>query len=291
MAFTKIWPAGVSAGQVLTHTEFTALDLDHENSVDKTGDTVTGGMTFSSQVDMDGALSVNDAAAFTATSATVVQSGATWAVQSGATFDFQNGSTSKSTGTFLITGANGKLQTASSGRVKLNDSDWVELNSRTVSRYFPFANVVVPTGTSNWTANIDGLQSGAAGAQIRFSMPWWLQDGATLATVDLFVFPAPGAHGTSTAHSVTIYKRTVAAGAGVPSWTSIGSASISAAGWGDGNVKSVAVTVGSVISAGDQIAIDIYDETAGTGTYPVTGVYNLYLGATLHYTMTEHRPA
>jgi hypothetical protein len=42
MSFTRVKPAGWAVGEKLTSTEMNGLDIDHENSVDKTGDTITG---------------------------------------------------------------------------------------------------------------------------------------------------------------------------------------------------------------------------------------------------------
>jgi len=294
MTITKVNPPGWPAGGKLTSAQANAFDTKLITALDKTGDTVSSGtITWGTGA----TLVIADAATLTISTLSASLTGKINIpapgyinVATGGLIQFAAGGLMTMGGTQTVTGA-GLVQTSAGGRIKLGDSDWLQLNTRTYSRYFPFANVVVPSGTANWSANIDGLKSAAAGAQIRFSLPTWLQDGATLASVDLLVFPAPGAHGSSVAHSVTIYKRTVAAGSGIPSWTSIGSESISAAGWGDGNVKTVSITVGSVISAGDQIAIDIFDETAGAGTYPVGGVYNVYLGASLNFSIAELRPA
>lgn len=42
MSFTRVKPAGYAFGEKLTSTEMNQLDIDHENSLDKTGDTTTG---------------------------------------------------------------------------------------------------------------------------------------------------------------------------------------------------------------------------------------------------------
>lgn len=42
MAFTRVKPAGYAFGEKVSSAEFNQLDIDHENSLDKTGDTTTG---------------------------------------------------------------------------------------------------------------------------------------------------------------------------------------------------------------------------------------------------------
>ena len=42
MAFTRVKPDGWAVNEELTSAQANALDIDHANAVDKTGDVITG---------------------------------------------------------------------------------------------------------------------------------------------------------------------------------------------------------------------------------------------------------
>ena len=305
MSFTKINPPGWASGDTLTHTQITALDTDHANAVDKTGDTVTGAVAFgagssltiaagiTATVSDGGALVV--AGTETISGTANVATGGALTVQSGASFTLNTGSSNSFRELVTVTksaGANGTIQTASGGRFVLGDSDWVQMSSARAltGKSIHFGAITLPQGTTGWQTTLQGLQSTAAGATIQFPVQRHLMDGATLATVDIYVYPAPGSHGSSLGGSVTLYRRTLTAGSGLPGWTSIGTASLSATGWGDGNVKKVTITPAVALTSSDFVSIGVVDENVGSGTYPVSAAYNIILGAVLNYTITEQRP-
>lgn len=47
MSFTRAKPLGWAFGEILTSAQMNALDTDHANAIDKTGDSITGALTFS----------------------------------------------------------------------------------------------------------------------------------------------------------------------------------------------------------------------------------------------------
>jgi hypothetical protein len=291
----------VAALQVLTHTEFTALDNDHANALDKTvaGDSIAGAITW---------LSGSSATWANGSSATVnghvtIGTG-TLTVSGGGTFDLVAGCAATiNTGAGLqvaagaaieVNGAGAEVHTYAGGRIVLGDNDWIKLSAARAltGQMVHFGASPLPAGTTGWSQGLNGLTSTAAGATCQFPIQRSLKDGATLATVDVYVYPAPGAHGATLAGTVTMYKRTLVGGAGVPGWVSVGSVSMTGGGgtWGDGQIKKLTFSPAAVVTSSDEISFGISDENVSGGTYPVGGVYNIVMAAVLNYTITEHRP-
>lgn len=105
MSFSKVKPAGWSSSETLTSLQITTLDADHANAVDKTGDTVTGGLTFSGA---SGYINFNGSA----TQGLIVNAGSR-ILCSGATFTCSGPATISSGGS--LTCASGSSLTVSSG--------------------------------------------------------------------------------------------------------------------------------------------------------------------------------
>lgn len=270
MAFSKTWPSGVAALQVLTHTEFTALDNDHANAVDKTGDTITSGHTITwgygaiLALANGGAINGVAGAAFNFAGDMLLTGGlATFTAEAGTTFVLKGTCGVYAGATFDVSGASTRIKTASGGRIVLGDNDYPTFSAtRNFARGVSLAGIVLPSGTTGWTVGANGLTSTASGANIsNFAVPQRLMDGATLASIDLYVTPSTT---TATLGGLfTAYRRTLATGAGLAAWTSLGSVSISGASWTDGLVHKVTATVGAVISAADQFSFSIGDQTGG----------------------------
>lgn len=293
MTFSKTYPAGVSAGMVVTHQAFQDIDEKTALAVDKRGDTIDAAATITwpsgstCAFSLGSTLTISTLGAHLAGKLNVDNLGYI-NVDSGGLIQWAAGSTATIAGTLNVV-STGIIKTGSGGRIQLNDADWIELADAPralTSRMLNLGASPLESIVAGWTQTSDGVTSGAAGAAFAMAVPQ-LHDAAALVSIDVFVLPDPVPRVPSSAGSFALKYRAPAAGAPTP-LQNVGGAtgSLTSAGWGDGQVKQITLAIGATVSAANVYLLSVVDESGGgyTGGNKIQGV-------AFNYTIADCRPS
>lgn len=309
MTFSRIFPAGVPVGATLTAAALTALDQDHANALDKTGDHVTTGhaITFDSgaTLTLAGDTQVSGTMEFTGFAAVLgpgeldigdgtIGNAAALAVTAHSSLVLNALSTVTANGPITLTGASGKVTTSGGGFFELGNSDWVRLKTghagaTQIVRY-DMASLGVLSGFSLNASGL-GLTGGATGATQFFPLPA-LWQGATITTLKLLFTPYTG-HSSLPASNISASLRYYTPNlGGTPLLGTLGSpgtySPVSLADYTNGQYKSLTIPCGSpTIDRGANCYVLSLTDESGSGS--VAG--NVFNALEVTYSISDTRPA
>lgn len=307
MAFTRVKPTNWAANEKLTSTQMNQLDTNVANALDKTGDSLTGTIVFSStgalsgDVDFDGSAIVS----FKSGSETAFESGATATVESGASVVVE-GYISSNTANGIRTSTAGGIRSNAAGGIRSNTPGGIDLSGGasdhitvTPARTRPVvrnASASFMGGAAEWTqsaaslGNIDYVRhDGTSASNAHFDVP--ALDGTTLVSLTLYFKTSTTYSGLpSTPPDVTLYRQ---AGNSTTTASLYSSGAVAyslstLAAWNDSATKTITITCdqNNVIDAGTySYTLNVTGPSGGSGTR-----YIDVIGYTAVYSYSDLRP-
>ncbi len=269
--FARVNPAGWAKNQTFTSAQANTLDIDHSNSLNRTGGNITGTVT----VKTSGGKIV-----FATASTNTYQSGSTATWQAGSILTLQSGcvftsatassftgpATLKGGVTHLLSGASTLLKTTAGGRFQLGDNDYPTFSAtRAINKTIDLAST--PFFGTGWSNVVDGLTGPATTNDVIIALPHLPHQGARLAQIDIMFTPIGGHAGLPAVNiAAAITTRQIAAGVILPTralYTSMAAyAPVGLADYNNGQVKTLSVFQATVIdNTITQYALRLTDES------------------------------
>ena len=220
MTFARVKPDGWAVNEELSSAQINALDIDHADAVDKTGDTVPGVIEFDSGAEI------------------VLNLGAAFTAESGAVADFDAGSTVTVGGAFNVVGGDVDLDSASTFAVDCvalfngaaTHAANVTLNNSANLIVAGSSGVLIQGGASiAWANTANASFQAGSTATVQNGAFLTVASGGTLTLSGIGTIPSGGVLTVASSGSIVVASGGAITVPGAVNFTSTGSAT-----WADG---------------------------------------------------------